>query len=106
MKVSDSILEGVRINKLVTDPQEQFDLVARMLTLVGLNPKFADRYPHEFLRRPAPAHLHRPGSGAEPRLYRLRRDRLRAGCVHSGSDRRLDDANSAGAGPDLHLYRP
>ena len=48
MKVSDSILEGVRINKLVTDPQEQFDLVARMLTLVGLNPKFADRYPHEF----------------------------------------------------------
>ena len=48
MKVSDSILEGIRINTLVTDPQEQFDLVARMLTLVGLNPKFADRYPHEF----------------------------------------------------------
>ncbi|MBR1780624.1 MAG: ATP-binding cassette domain-containing protein [Oscillospiraceae bacterium] len=48
MKVRDSILEGVRINKLVTDKQEQYDLVARMLTLVGLNPKFSDRYPHEF----------------------------------------------------------
>ncbi len=48
MKVSDSILEGVRINKLVTDPQEQFDLVDRMLMMVGLNPKFAERYPHEF----------------------------------------------------------
>lgn len=48
MRVRDSILEGVRINRLITDPQEQYDLVARMLTLVGLNPKFADRYPHEF----------------------------------------------------------
>lgn len=48
MRISDSILEGVRINKLVTDAQEQQDLVARMLTLVGLNPKFAERYPHEF----------------------------------------------------------
>ena len=48
MRVQDSILEGVRINKLVTDRQEQADLVARLLTMVGLNPKFAQRYPHEF----------------------------------------------------------
>ena len=48
MKIEDSILEGVRINKLVTDPQEQADLVTRLLVLVGLNPKFAERYPHEF----------------------------------------------------------
>ena len=48
MTVRDSILEGVRIHKLVTDPTEQEDLVNRMLMLVGLNPKFADRYPHEF----------------------------------------------------------
>ena len=48
MRIEDSILEGVRINKLVTDPQEQADLVTRLLVLVGLNPKFAERYPHEF----------------------------------------------------------
>jgi oligopeptide transport system ATP-binding protein len=48
MKIQDSILEGVRINKLVEGRQDQLDLVARLLTLVGLNPKFAERYPHEF----------------------------------------------------------
>jgi oligopeptide transport system ATP-binding protein len=48
MTIQDSILEGVRINKLVSGRQEQADLVARLLTLVGLNPKFAERYPHEF----------------------------------------------------------
>ena len=48
MKIKDSILEGVRINKLVTDKEEQADLVRRMLILVGLNPDFAERYPHEF----------------------------------------------------------
>ncbi|MCR5785274.1 MAG: ABC transporter ATP-binding protein [Eubacterium sp.] len=48
MKIRDSILEGVRINKLITDKKEQYDLVRRMLILVGLNPDFADRYPHEF----------------------------------------------------------
>ena len=48
MKVEDSILEGVRINRLVRDPREQADLVTRLLVLVGLNPKFAERYPHEF----------------------------------------------------------
>ena len=48
MKIEDSILEGVRINKLVRDPKEQADLVTRLLVLVGLNPKFAERYPHEF----------------------------------------------------------
>ena len=48
MKIEDSILEGVRINKLVTDPREQADLVTRMLVLVGLNPKYAERFPHEF----------------------------------------------------------
>lgn len=48
MTIRDSILEGVRIHKLVSGAKEQADLVDRMLMLVGLNPKFADRYPHEF----------------------------------------------------------
>jgi peptide/nickel transport system ATP-binding protein len=32
------------------------DRVAELLRLVGLQPEHAARFPHEFLRRPAPAH--------------------------------------------------
>ena len=48
MKISDSILEGVRVQKLVKSRDEERDIVGQTLELVGLNPKFADRYPHEF----------------------------------------------------------
>ncbi len=48
MKIKDSILEGVRINRLVTNKKEQDELVERMLILVGLNPMFKERFPHEF----------------------------------------------------------
>ena len=48
MKISDAILEGPRVQKTVGSKQEQRDLVGQMLEMVGLNPKFADRYPHEF----------------------------------------------------------
>lgn len=48
MTVRDSILEGVRIHKLMRDRCAQEDLAKRMMTLVGLNFECADRYPHEF----------------------------------------------------------
>lgn len=48
MKISDAILEGPRVQKTAGTRQEQRDLVGQMLEMVGLNPKFADRYPHEF----------------------------------------------------------
>lgn len=48
MKIRDAILEGPRIQKTVGNKLEQRELVSQMLDLVGLNPKFADRYPHEF----------------------------------------------------------
>ena len=48
MTVRESILEGVQIHKLVATRAEEDALVDRMLMLVGLNPKFSDRYPHEF----------------------------------------------------------
>ncbi len=46
--VRDTILEGLRIQRIPGTRQEHDDLVDRMLMLVGLNPKFAERYPHEF----------------------------------------------------------
>ena len=48
MKISDSILEGVRLQKLVSDKEQEKELVVRMLSAVGLKSEFADRYPHEF----------------------------------------------------------
>lgn len=47
MKVEDIIKEGPRVHG-IGSKQEQDEMVERMLTLVGLNPKYKDRYPHEF----------------------------------------------------------
>jgi len=48
MTVKDSILEGVRIHHLMKGEGNQEDLTKRLLIMVGLNPDFSDRFPHEF----------------------------------------------------------
>ena len=48
MTVEDIILEGARAHKLISGKKEGEELVERMLTLVGLNPQVASRFPHEF----------------------------------------------------------
>ncbi len=48
MTVHDSILEGVRINRMIPSRQEQDELVERLMALVGLNPRASDLFPHEF----------------------------------------------------------
>jgi oligopeptide transport system ATP-binding protein len=46
--VSEVILEGPKIHHMYKTEMEGRDIVGQMLELVGLNPKFANRYPHEF----------------------------------------------------------
>lgn len=48
MKVGDSIAEGLAIQKMLKSKAEKQEIIRSLLELVGLNPRFADRYPHEF----------------------------------------------------------
>lgn len=48
MDIQDAISEGLRIHKTVTNKKELEDTVVRMMELVGINPDFRHRYPHEF----------------------------------------------------------
>ena len=48
MDIQDAISEGLRIHKVTTNKKELEDTVIRMMELVGINPDFRHRYPHEF----------------------------------------------------------
>lgn len=48
MTCGDIIGEPLVIHKLTSNKYEYQDKIAELLTLVGLNPNMADRYPHEF----------------------------------------------------------
>ncbi len=47
MKVGDIIAEPIRVHGLEPDPKRRRDKVRDLLSVCGLDPKFADRYPHE-----------------------------------------------------------
>ncbi len=42
------VSEGLRIHKMFSNKEEMDDLVVRQLEMVGINPDFRFRYPHEF----------------------------------------------------------
>ena len=48
MSAGDIIGEPLKVHKLVSGKQEYRDKVAELLSVVGLSPYMADRYPHEF----------------------------------------------------------
>ena len=48
MTIHEIILEGPQIHRTAGTEAEQLELSAQMLELVGLNPAFSNRYPHEF----------------------------------------------------------
>jgi oligopeptide transport system ATP-binding protein len=47
MKVGEIIAEPMRVHKLEPDAVKRRERVAELLTVCGLNPRMADRYPHE-----------------------------------------------------------
>ncbi|MEE2955631.1 MAG: oligopeptide/dipeptide ABC transporter ATP-binding protein [Pseudomonadota bacterium] len=47
MKIGQIIAEPMRVHGIEPDPRRRADRVSELLSVCGLNPKFADRYPHE-----------------------------------------------------------
>ena len=47
MKIGDIIGEPIKVHGIIADKGERDKRVQELLSLCGLNPKFADRYPHE-----------------------------------------------------------
>jgi oligopeptide/dipeptide ABC transporter ATP-binding protein len=47
MKIGQIIAEPMRVHGIEPDPTRRSARVTELLTVCGLNPKFADRYPHE-----------------------------------------------------------
>ena len=47
MKIGDIIGEPIKVHKIIENPVKRQERVNELLSLCGLNPKFADRYPHE-----------------------------------------------------------
>ena len=47
MKIGDILTEPMAVHNIITDKDGRDNRVRELLSLCGLNPKFADRYPHE-----------------------------------------------------------
>ncbi|MFQ5954920.1 MAG: ABC transporter ATP-binding protein [Kiloniellales bacterium] len=47
MKIGEIIAEPIRVHKIVPDPARRRERVHELLLVCGLDPTFADRYPHE-----------------------------------------------------------
>jgi oligopeptide transport system ATP-binding protein len=47
MKIGEILSEPIRVHGIISDPEKRKKRVLELLSLCGLNTKFADRYPHE-----------------------------------------------------------
>ncbi len=47
MKIGSIISEAMRVHGIIKDATERRERVSELLRICGLNPRFADRYPHE-----------------------------------------------------------
>ena len=98
---------GLR-DRTASAPARPLGARRELLDVVGLDPSFSNRYPHEFSGRPAPADRRRPRARAEPEADRLRRAGLRARRLDPGADPEPAQGPPARlrAGVPLHLARP
>ena len=108
MSISDIIEEGLWVHHPKLTKAERDARVVRALRDVGLDPESRHRFPHEYLRRPAPAHRGRPRHRAGADLHRARRADERARYADPGPDGRpfARPAEAAQSHLSVHLARP
>ena len=106
MSVSQIVGEGLEVHKIGSEAERR-DLIERTLAEVGPRSLVARPLSARILRRPAPAHRHRPRPGAEAALHRARRADLGARHERAGADRRpaARPAGPPSAGLSLHQPR-
>ena len=80
--------------------------VRELLEIVGLPADAATRYPHEFSRRPAPAHRPRPRARRQPGLRRRRRAGVGARRLDPGADHQPARGAADRVRPHLPVHRP
>ena len=105
-----------RVERIIADPIRPSDSprtsaeiehrVGELLRLVGPRPGRRRQVSARVLRRPAPAHLHRPGPVVEPGVHRLRRADQRARRLGAGADPEPDARPAGPARPLLPLHQP
>ena len=103
LTVGTAIAEPLRIQKIAGNHDER---VAELLELVGLAPDHARAVPARVLRRPAPAHRHRPRAGAQPVVHRARRAGVGTRRQHPGGRRQPAGGPAGPARVELPVHRP
>ena len=86
--------------------RERQDRVAELLRRVGLTPDAATPLSARVFRRPAPAHLHRPGAGAGTEADRRRRKRRGTRRLRARPRARPDAGTAGDDGARLSVHLP
>ena len=105
MTVGDIVAEPLRVHGGSPGAGTERASAPSCSSAVGLRRAHARPLPARVLRRPAAAHRHRPGAGAQARLHRLRRAGLGARRLDPGADHQPAADLQARARPDLPVHR-
>ena len=69
--ISQIIADPLKINKIITDKNEQMDRVRELMETVGLADRLINTYPPRAGRRPPPEDRDREGTGVKPEVHRV-----------------------------------
>ena len=105
MSAGEIVGEPLIIHEVGTPPERR-ERVAALFERVGLRPEAMQLLSARILRRPAPAHRHRPRAGAQPRADRRRRAGLGARRVDPGADHQPADGPAGRVQALLPVRRP
>ena len=103
MTVYDILVEPLVIHGIGDDAYRR-EMVGELMELVGLDRAPAQPLSALLLRRPAPAHRHRPRAGAAARHGDLRRAGLGARRVDPGADPQSAEGSAEAARPHLSVH--